>query len=778
MADSKGKDGTGTAGKGVAHAAPPTVQGGLHVDSVHAGLRETADRLARRMHEIISFEIETGAHGVPPVPVPFEKLPDAEHERLIMSAMETLIGVLALEQQPAPGNGTAHEQPTVRDEDVVAVLEHFKDPNASLASLLTLWRARKLERWSRAPDVYRSLARKILELGEPLLAYDVVAEALGYWPTDVRIRQLHALALSRSGATNKANNVLRQLYAEGNTDEETLGLLARTYKDLWSQAVTDEEKEYQLTKALETYATSYDHTGGYYAGINVATMALLAGQTARARKVAREVHDACLAEIKQTEDPNARYWPVATIAEAALILNELGQAGEWYAEAARLGKGKYGKLNSTRRNAWLILDYLGIDRHMIGRHFQIPKVVVFAGHMIDKLHRPTPRFPNRLERPVADAIAERLVKLDAYLGYSSAACGSDIIFLETLLNRGGEAHIVLPYNRKRFSTESVEIVPGLGWGERFDHVLERATEVLTASEQKMRGGSMSYEYTNLLIHGLASMRAEQLQTELVCVSVWDGKEGDGPGGTASIVDHWKRAGRHVEVINMEEILQKHDRIELRSDTPEPVVAEPEPQADTASQDHDFDIYSELSAEIIAILFADAVNFSKLSEDELPRFVSHFLGEIGEITKTSDHAPIMKNTWGDGLYLVFDSVRNAGMFALELYDRVCNTNWGTRGLPEGLNLRIALHAGPVYSCIDPVTGRPNYLGTHLNHAARIEPVTPPGEVYASQAFAALAAAQRVVDFTCDYVGQTPLAKEHGTFPTYLLRRALEPGQRIL
>jgi hypothetical protein len=58
------------------------------------------------------------------------------------------------------------------------------------------------------------------------------------------------------------------------------------------------------------------------------------------------------------------------------------------------------------------------------------------------------------------------------------------------------------------------------------------------------------------------------------------------------------------------------------------------------------------------------------------------------------------------------------------------------------LRIALHAGPVYSCIDPVTGNPNYIGSQVSHAARIEPVTPPGQVYASQAFAALAAAQRV------------------------------------
>jgi len=34
---------------------------------------------------------------------------------------------------------------------------------------------------------------------------------------------------------------------------------------------------------------------------------------------------------------------------------------------------------------------------------------------------------------------------------------------------------------------------------------------------------------------------------------------------------------------------------------------------------------------------------------------------------------------------------------------------------------------------------------------------------------LAAAQAVREFTCDYVGQTPLAKGYGTFPTFHVRR---------
>ena len=63
----------------------------------------------------------------------------------------------------------------------------------------------------------------------------------------------------------------------------------------------------------------------------------------------------------------------------------------------------------------------------------------------------------------------------------------------------------------------------------------------------------------------------------------------------------------------------------------------------------------------------------------------------------------------------------------------------------------------------------FLGGHIGHAARIEPVAPPGQVYASQAFAALAAADRVPHFACRYIGQMSPAKGYGIYPTYHIQR---------
>ena len=270
---------------------------------------------------------------------------------------------------------------------------------------------------------------------------------------------------------------------------------------------------------------------------------------------------------------------------------------------------------------------------------------------------------------------------------------------------------------------------------------------------------MSYEYANLLLQGLATIKARQLETELAALAVWDGTPGDGPGGTASTVAQWRESGLAVEVIDLAQLLraQRAEAVRQPASVPTPVL--PQPPAAAAN------------AEMRALLFADAYHFSKLSEPQLPLFLRHFMGGVGELLGRSRHRPVVKNTWGDGLYLVFSGVEEAGQFALELSDLMNRMDWGEKGLPDSLNLRIALHAGPVYACVDPVTGQPNYIGTHVSRAARIEPVTPPGKVYASQAFAAISSARRTSGFVCEYVGQTPLAKGYGTFPTYHVRRSI-------
>jgi len=171
-----------------------------------------------------------------------------------------------------------------------------------------------------------------------------------------------------------------------------------------------------------------------------------------------------------------------------------------------------------------------------------------------------------------------------------------------------------------------------------------------------------------------------------------------------------------------------------------------------------------------MLFADAVGYSKLTEDQIPAFIEQFLGDIARLRLDSPDGPIHVETAGDGLYMVFEQVGAAGRFALELSRIIGGRDWRDAGLPPSMGIRIALHCGPVFCTRDPITGNPMYTGPHTSRTARIEPITPVGQVYASGAFAAVATATDVSDLRFSYIGRAQLAKKHGSLALYHVRAA--------
>ena len=644
--------------------------------------------------------------------------------------------------------------------------------SADSKELISIWRAHDAAQWGRTPEIFRTVAERLLAQGEPLLAYDVVAEALALWPNDIRLRQLQGLALARSGATERANAILEELRHESQVDEETLGMLGRTYKDLATAASTPAQRETHLKRAAQIYGEAYQTTAGYWTGVNAATMNLVVGENEKACALANEVRAQCLKHIE--DSAGDQYWEFAALGEAALICRDLSEAEKWYTEAAKAGRGRFGDVQSSRRNARMILQYWREDPNWIDQYLPVSSVIVFAGHMIDRPDRSTPRFPKELESAVAKEIRAKIANLKPGFGFSSAACGSDILFLEAMLDAGAEISVVLPYNREDFARDSVDLAEG--WRVRFDRVLEKAARVVTASNQRLNIGGVSYEFCNQLCLGMASIRTRQLDANLIPLAVWNGMSGDGPGGAATVVENWRSLGLKPIIVDLTKISpvaavylsrrsgtkaddrREHKRTKKSGGHP------PSPGFGVTGTQP----LQHFSSRIVAILFADAVGFSKLSELEVPRFVQHFLGAIAQLGQNFRNDVIARNTWGDGLYFVFADVEVAGNFALQLADLVAATKWQEKELPS-LNLRIALHAGPVYEFNDPITGSRSYSGTHVSRAARIEPITPPGQVYASEAFAALAAAKRTKHFMCDYVGRTPLAKGYGTLPTYHVRR---------
>lgn len=660
-----------------------------------------------------------------------------------------------------PSSHSSDPLPASSPKNLQLILDNLDQlGEADLPSLLQLQRETIRLRHNTV-DVYRAIATGFLSFGEPLIAYDVLSAGLQDWPQDLELQQLMALALARSGATISANHLLQQLVDAGRTDDTTLGLLARTHKDLWTQALSPQQQHHHLALAAACYEQAYNQSQSFWVGINAATMAFLQGRDDQARTLAHQIRQQCLAILASPDPSRDLYWLLATLGEAALISGEFQEAEDYYGRATEVGQGRFGDLSSSCRNAAMLVQHQGKDPDLIRQWFQIPRVAVFCGHTIDTPDRGIPRFPPSLEPQVYRAISDRLRQQDIRFGYASAACGSDILFLEALLELKGEIHVVLPYNKPQFLKDAVNILPHGQWQHRFDNVLSQATEVIVASEHKVDSASKVFnEYSYRILHGLAKVRATQLSTEVTPLAVWNGQPSDGSGGTSQAVRYWRQWSETVEIIDIAALLQSAPAELLAPPTAEPVLPQkPFVTPPTAKGSPEF------NPEIRAMLFADVVNFTHLREEQFPAFVRHFLGAVAQLSRTSAHSPIFQNTWGDALYFVFASVQKAGIFALELCDLMQQMTWETKGLPADLNLRIALHAGPVAQHRDPITGHENYLGTHVIHTARIEPITPPGKVYASQAFAALASSEGIVAFTCDYVGKTPYAKQYGTFPTY-------------
>jgi MAP3K TRAFs-binding domain/Adenylate and Guanylate cyclase catalytic domain len=586
-----------------------------------------------------------------------------------------------------------------------------------------------------------------LERGEALAAYNEAQEGLASWPGHPRLRQLQALALARSGDTARANAMLQELAREGVDDAETLGVLARTHKDLALDANGVAVDRDHLDAAFGLYRRAYenavaagDTNGATYAGINAATLALVRGERDVARTIAAEVRRICATQASRGD-----YWSEATLGEAALILGEYAVAAAHYRAAADLAKHRFGDKASTRRQSRVLLRHLPGAPADVAKALTIAPIVAFTGHMMDRADRATPRFPASLESAVRAELRSRLAAIAPAAVYASAACGADLLCLETARELGVETHIVLPFPAAEFRRVSVDFA-GNDWSERFERELANASSVTVTSDHYASGSAATFEYANLILTGAARLRAQQLDTSVKALAVSDAGATLMRGGTAWTIAQWKKTGIETDRIALEA---------LRGDgAPEANEVAPVPPA-------------RVRHELRAMLFADAVGYSKLGEDQIPNYIEGFLGAVGKLARTTHHPYEHVEVAGDGLYMVFATVEDAGHFALELSQLANAFDRDAWSLPPQFNLRIALHCGPVHCARDPITGGPLYTGPHTSRTARIEPITPPGQVYASSAFASVAAALGT-GFALSYVGRMPLAKGYGTLGLYHLR----------
>jgi tetratricopeptide (TPR) repeat protein len=616
-----------------------------------------------------------------------------------------------------------------------------------------------------AQDVaeYDRLVREAVSNGQLFSAIEMARDGLTRFGAHRPLQQQLALALTQTGALTSARDVLAALL-KVESDEETLCLFGRVHKDLWRIAATEEEARQALAAACQAYGEAFERHGTYYPGINLAFVLAAAGDRPQAREVARKVELACRQEIEQAQGPVSG-WLHATLGEALTHQGSTTAAAEQYRRVALLFHGRWRDLASIRRQAREILrfkpsgatsgpaswfnlvalkqramEFFGRaepGEEWLDRCFRFPSVAVFSGAPLDNPTQPAGAFPPAAEAGIRDAIRVHLANINAGFGYSSAAAGGDLIFCECLLEMDAKVNLVLPCAVEAFKRQHVNFA-GPAWERRFHHVLAHSNTCVVANPAAHAGTAgheaspMGQVYANRMIQGLAALQAQALDLDFHALALGEGSA----GGTAAVIAEWRRSGIAPHIVPL-------------PGASAAAPARPAGQAPASPGAGEAEIAS--LQQIKSLLFAEVINTHRIGETQMPAFVQHFKGGIARLMAEIGAVPAVAESWAGAHFFAYDDLEAAGRFALALRDFATRTDWKQHGLPADLSVRIVLHAGPVFSFDDPTLRRTTVIGAHLNRVARIWPIAPAGQIYATQGFAALCGAAKVTTLSFEYLG---------------------------
>ena len=541
--------------------------------------------------------------------------------------------------------------------------------------------------------------------------------------------------MSKSGARNGAVDYLEPIYADHHDDPETAGILAGVYKDQFKYTADT----HYAQKSLDTYQENFEKTGNYYTGINAATMSRILGNSKQAKELARTV-------IESINNDTQDFWELATLAEAYLLTNEVGTSKELYLKAAEIGKDRLGMMNSAYGQLRLLQHYATVPKEVM-RTFAPPGIAAFTGHMIDAPGRAVPRFPSGIEEQVKSELQKVIEEKQIRIGYTSLASGGDILFAELILESGGEVTAILPFAKEDFLETSVAFA-GSEWGERFESLLEKcSTHYIT--EERYSGEDELFHFSGKIILGLTLLRASSMQAKPYLVTLLSERDQNAKmGGTRSVYEMWPFGEETITNINPDIWVGEQPSVDDIA------------SGDTPSTSTD----TKPNREVRYIMFADIVGFSKVQEEQTPFFMHLVLDKVAAAIQDYPKPPIL-NTWGDAIFGLFTKADHAMNYAFLLLDTFRSIDWTKHDFPDSIDIRVALHAGPVYVATDPLTKRPNGYGTHINKAARMEPVTLPGTIYASEQFAATLTVEAPDKYEYQHVGIIELAKKYGSQEVY-------------
>lgn len=530
--------------------------------------------------------------------------------------------------------------------------------------------------------------RSLISQGRFLEGFTQCRKLLAESNSDDTINQLYALSLSKTGSPMAAAKFLEPIYMDNMSDPETSGILGGIYKDIFRR--TKDSKYAVLSR--DTYLINFKETNNYYPGINAATMSAIMGQMRKGREIAGQV-------IEQIDPETQDFWTLATLGEAHLLTKNFQDARKYYLAARRKAGRNWGTLISAYNQLWLLSHYMAYPSEIL-KLFEPPTIVAFVGHMIDKPDRSVPRFPIEIADPVKQAIATEIKILNAGIGYSSLACGGDILFAEAMLEAGGEMNVILPFADSDFLETSVAFA-GEDWAQRFHAIMEKS-RIKYITKEKYLGNDDLFSFQGKAIFGTAVLRGFRFNKKPHLLTVLSGLDQQvKEGGTRHMLAQWPYKSNYINI----------DPDNFPKPLPEEAKETDSPKEFSAGSSNR------------RVLYLASAAIPEASSKEVDKLIRRVWMQIRDFFIR----PLVFQNEGNRVIAAFTSSRSSMDFANLIPDLV------KKELPN-YDFFLGLHAGPVYVEEKTSYGYKNVSGDHVEIARTIERNAIPFEVFSSEAFA--------------------------------------------
>ncbi len=531
--------------------------------------------------------------------------------------------------------------------------------------------------------------KKLIDLGRYAEAH-AKAESLLRISEDLRLKQLYALALSKSGVPEEALIFMEGVYFRFPDDPESAGIMGSICKELFKK---NQSNPFAI-RSRDTYLKNFLATQNYYTGINAASMSAMAGQLGKSREIATQVIS--LIEGKETD-----FWALATLGEAHMLTKNKPKALEYFVQARKEAGKDWGKISSVHNQLWLLNHFLPVPNEVM-KLFNPPGVVAFIGHMIDHPGRKEPRFPAAIEKEVKEEITHAIRSLNVHIGYCSLACGGDILFAEAMAEQGGEVNIFLPFKKTDFVEVSVAFA-GTTWVDRFQALLDRFP-VTYMSDEHYDGLDDIFAFQTKIIFGAASLRSGTYHEEPKLLSV------------LSDVDLRKKEGGTRDTIGLWPFPKNHTNINpsifiTSTSTTSPVseVFVPLPK-------------KSVNRPVLYLAYIDLLAVAPTEKDKIVKGFDEFKVEEQDA------------------YLIMEPDDSAMLAAFRTESGVIEyvrfITGAVKTFRNQAPYKISFHAGPVYVEAEEATATVKLSSTAVQLVKEMNKYTTSGSLFASDRFAAL------------------------------------------